>query len=184
MDTDLLVKDILYQELSNITENKIQLEISKNNSSKIISEIISKCYSKILQISLNIDEDLGIFAESLMHYFLTLAIIPSQRKISYKNIEIDIVIPDLRTLQSNPNDSLIIAFPKSRDKKLIKKRILDLEKIHAVKENIWLVLNENFEFKNRTYLINNGINSLNKILDDINEFYSSRKQSKFKFIKS
>lgn len=184
MDTDSPVKDILYQELSNVTENKIQLDISKNNSSKIISEIISKCYPKIQQISLNIDEDLGIFAESLMHYFLALAIIPSQRKISQKDVEIDIVIPDLRTLKSNPKDSLIIVFPKSNNKNLIKKRILDLETILPVKENIWIVLNEDLEFKNRTYLIKNGTSSLNKILDDINEFYSSRKQSKLKFIKS
>lgn len=184
MDTVSLVKDILYQELSNITENKIQLAILKNNSSKIISEIISKCLPKIQQISLNIDENLGIFAESLIHYFLTLAIIPSQRKISQKDVEIDIVIPDLRTLLSNPKDSLIIAFPKSNNKDLIKKTILDLEKIHSVKENIWLVLVEDLEFKNKTYLIENGTNSLNKILDDINEFYSSRKQSKLKIIKS
>ena len=184
MDTDSPVKDILYQELDNITENKIQIEISKNNSSKIISEIISKCFPKIQQISLNIDEDLGIFAESLMHYFLALAIIPSQRKISQKDVEIDIVIPDLRTLKSNPKDSLIIVFPKSNNKNLIKKRILDLEIIHRVKENIWIVSNEDLEFTNRTYLIKDGKNSFNEILDDINEFYSSRKQSKLKFIKS
>ncbi len=184
MDADSPVKDILYQELSNITENKIQVEISKNNSSKIISEIISKCFPKIQQISLNIDEGLGIFAESLMHYFLTLAIIPSQRKISQKDVEIDIVIPDLKTLESNPNDSLIIVFPKSNNKNQIIKRILDLETIHPVKENIWLVLNEDLEFENRTYLIKNTKNSFSNILDDINEFYSSRKQSKLKFIKS
>jgi hypothetical protein len=184
MDSVSPVKDILYQELSDISENKIQIEISKNNSSKIISEIISKCYPKIQQISLNLDDGFGIFAESLMHYLLTIALVPSQRKISLKNIEIDIVIPDLRTLQSNPKDSLMIVFPKSRNKKLIEKRILDLEKIHTVKENIWIVLHEGLEFKNRTYLIKNGVNSLNKILDDINEFYSSRKQSKLKFIKS
>ena len=184
MDTDSPVKDILYQELDNITENKIQIEISKNNSSKIISEIISKCFPKIQQISLNIDEDLGIFAESLMHYFLALAVIPSQRKISQKDVEIDIVIPDLRTLKSNPKDSLIIVFPKSNNKNLIKKRILDLEIIHRVKENIWIVSNEDLEFTNRTYLIKDGKNSFNEILDDINEFYSSRKQSKLKFVKS
>lgn len=184
MNTDSPVKDILYKELSNITENKIQLEISKNNSSKIISEIILKCFPKIQQISLNMDEDIGIFAESLMHYFLALAIIPSQRKISLKDIEIDIVIPDLRTLQSNPKNSLIVIFPKSKDKNFIKKRISDVEKIHTVKENIWIILHENLELRNKTYLINDSSNSLNKILDDINEFFSSRKQSKLKFIKS
>ena len=184
MDTDSPVKDILYQELSNVTENKIQLEISKNNSSKIISEIVSKCYPKIQEISLNIDEDLGVFAESLMHYFLTIAIIPSQRKVLLKDIEVDIVIPDLRTLQSNPKNSLIIAFSKSKNKNLVKNKILELEKIHTVKENIWLISHEDLELKNRTYKIKNNSNSLSKILDDINEFYSSRKQNKFKFIKS
>lgn len=184
MYTDYKIKDILYEELSKITENKIQLEIFKNNSSKILSEIISNCYPKIQQFSFNIDEDIGIFAESLMHYFLSLSIIPSQRKVLLKNVEIDIVIPDLRTLQSNPNDSLIIIFPKSKDENFIKKRILDIEKIHTVKENILVVLHNDLVIKNKTYFINNSSNSLIKILDDINEFYSTRKQSKLKFVKS
>ena len=184
MDTDSPVKDILYRELSEISENKIQLEISKNNSKKILSEIISRCYPKIKQISLNMDEDLGIFAESLMHYFLTLAIIPSQRKISQKGIEIDIAIPDLRTVEKNPKDSLVIIFPKSKDKKFILKRISEIEKIHTIKENIWVVLHENLQLENKTYLINDTSKSFTGILDDINEFYSTRKQTKLKFIKS
>jgi len=44
MDTNSPVKDILYQEITNISEDKIKLEISKNNSSKIISQIISNCF--------------------------------------------------------------------------------------------------------------------------------------------
>ena len=184
MDTDSPVKDILYQELANFSEEKIQLEISKSNSKKILTEIISKCYPKIQQISLNLDEDFGVFAESLMHYFLTLAMIPSQRKVSQKDSEIDIAIPDLKTVQKNPKDSLVIIFPKSKDKNFIRKRISDIEKIHSVKENIWLVLHENLQFKNKTYLINDTSKSLAGILNDIDEFYSSRKQSKLKFVKS
>lgn len=178
------VKDILYQELAKITEEKIQLDISKNESSKIISEIISKCFPKISQISHNMEEDLGIFAESLMHFLLTIAIIPSQRKVSQENVEIDIVIPNLKTLQKNPKDSLIIVFPKTNKKNLIQKKIIELENIHEVKENIWLVMQNDLKFKNKTFVINNDKNSLNRILDEINEFYSSRKQSKFKIIKS
>jgi len=178
------VKDILYQEITNISEDKIQLEISKNNSSKIISQIISKCSTKILKISTSIDEDLGIFAEGLMHYLLTMSLIPSQRKISKNNIEIDIVIPDILTLNSSPKDSLIILFPKSKNKNLIKKRILELETIQPIKENIWLVLHHYLQLKNQTYFIQNDDNSLNKILNDINKFYSSRKQNKLKIMKS
>jgi len=184
MDADSPIKDILYQEITNISEDKIQVEISKNNSSKIISQIISKCSPKIRKISTSIDEDLGIFAEGLMHYLLTVSLIPSQRKISKNNIEIDIVIPDILTLNSNPKDSLIIVFPKSKNKNLIRKRILELETIQPIKENIWLVLDHNLQFKNQTYLIQNDNNSLNRILDDINKFNSPRKQNKLKIMKS
>ena len=184
MDTNSPVKDILYQEITNISEDNIQLEISKNNSSKIISQIISKCSPKIQKISTSIDEDLGNFAEGLMHYLLTVSLIPSQRKISKNNVEIDIVIPDVLTLNSSPKDSLIILFPKSKNENLIKKRILELETIQPIKENIWIVLNHNLQFRNQTYLIQNEDNSLNKILDDINKFNSSRNQNKLKIMKS
>ncbi len=184
MDTDSTVKDILYQEITNISEDKIQLEISKNNSCKIISQIISKCSPKIQKISTSIDEDLGNFAEGLMHYLLTVSLIPSQRKISKNNVEIDIVIPDVLTLNSSPKDSLIILFPKSKNANLIKKKIEELETIQPIKENIWIVLNHNLQFRNQTYLIQNEDNSLKKILDDINKFYSSRKQNKLKIMKS
>ncbi len=184
MNTNSPVKDILYQEIANISEDVIQLEISKNNSSKIISQIISKCTTKIQKISTSFDEDLGIFAEGLMHYLLTVSLIPSQRKISKNNVEIDIVIPDILTLNSNPKDSLIILFPKSKNENMIKKRISELERIQPIKENIWVVLHRNLQLKNQTYLIQNDDNSLKKILDDINKFCSSRKQSKLKIMKS
>ncbi len=184
MDTDSPVKDILYQELENISEKQIQLEISKNNSSKIISDIISKCLPKIQNITQNIDEDVGIFAESLMHYLLTLSLISSQRKIIENDVEIDIVLPDLKTLSSNPNDSLVIFFPKSNDKNFIQKRIQDLEKIQQVKENIWIVMLEDLGFRNKTYQIRNFDDSFIHILNDINAFFSSKKKNKFKIMKS
>ena len=184
MDTDSPVKDILYQELESITEKKILSELSKNNSSKIILEVISKSFPRIQEISHNIDEDLGILAESLMHYLLTLAMIPGQRKILHQDIEIDIVLPDLKTLLENPKDSIIIYFPKSKDYTSIQKNINVLEKVQHSNENIWVVLNEKLELENKIYLINKDTNSFTKILDDINEFYSSRKQNKFKIMKS
>jgi len=67
---------------------------------------------------------------------------------------------------------------------MIKHGILKLEKIQPVKENIWLVSRTDLQMKNRTYHIDNYDGSFTKILDDITEFLSSRKQSKFKIIKS
>ena len=184
MEIDYSVKDLLYQELAKITEEKIQLDISKGQSSKSIDEIMSNCYPKILQIGGNVDENVGIFAESLMHYLLTISLIPSQRKVSQNNVEIDIIIPDLKTLNLNPKDSIVIYFPKVGNEVMIKHGILKLEKIQTAKENIWLVLRTDLQMKNRTYHIDNYGGSFTKILDDITEFLSSRKQSKFKIIKS
>jgi len=184
MEIDYSVKDLLYQELAKITEEKIQLDISKGQSSKSIDEIMSNCYPKILQIGGNVDENVGIFAESLMHYLLTISLIPSQRKVSQNNVEIDIVIPDLKTLNSNPKDSIVIYFSKGCNEVMIKHGILKLEKIQTAKENIWSVLRTDLQMKNRTYHIDNYGGSFTKILDDIIEFLSSRKQSKFKIIKS
>jgi len=59
MESDSPVKDVLYQELSKLTEKKILSEIFKNNSSEIISEIISNCFPKICQISGERDENFG-----------------------------------------------------------------------------------------------------------------------------
>jgi hypothetical protein len=184
MKIDYSVKDLLYQELAKITEEKIQLDISKGQSSKSIDEIMSSCYPKILQIGGNVDENVGIFTESLMHYLLTISLIPSQRKVLQNNVEIDIIIPDLKTLNSNPKDSIIIYFPKISNEELIKHGIFKLEKIQPVKENIWLVLRSDLQMKNKTYHIDSNDGSFAKILDDITEFLSSRKQSKFKIIKS
>lgn len=184
MEKDYSVKDLLYQELAKITEEKIQLDISKGQSSKSIDKIISSCYRKILQIGGNVDENVGIFAESLMHYLLTIALIPSQRKVSQNNVEIDIIIPDLKTLNSNPNDSIIIYFPKVDNDVMIEQGILKLEKIQPAKENIWIVLRADLQRKNRMYHIDNYDGSFAKILDDVTNFLSSRKQSKLKIIKS
>jgi hypothetical protein len=184
METDYSVKDLLYQELKKITEKKIQLDISKGQSSKSIQEIISNCYPKILQIEGDVDENAGIFAESLIHYLLTISLIPSQRKVSQNKVDIDIIIPDLRTLNSNPKDSIVIYFPKVCNIGIIKRGISELEKIQTRKENIWLVLRTDLQIKNRSYIIDNNDKSLTKILDDIMGFLASRKQSNLKIISS
>ena len=181
MESESPVKDVLYQELSKLTEHKIQLEISKNNSSKVINEIISS--SKILEIPGDRDENFGILAESLMHYLLTISLIPSQRKISLDNLDLDIVIPDLKLLKEKPTDSLIIYFPKSANIGKINQRISEIKKMIS-QENIWLVLHTDLPVNTKKYLIGTDNDSFNNILDDMTKCLSKRKQSKVKIVKS
>ena len=183
MESDSPVKDVLYQELTKLTEKKILSEISKKNSPEIINQIILKCFQKILQMSGKRDENFGILAESLMHYLLTVSLIPSQRKVSMDNLDLDIVIPDLKVLKEKPTDSLIISFPKSENIEKVNQKITEIKKMISP-ENIWLVLHTDLPVNARRYLIGTENDSFNNILEDITKFLSKRKQSKFKIFRN
>lgn len=176
------IKEILYEQINSISEQKIQIEISKNNTANLIRNMVDNCYSKITKLNGGQYENFEAFEESLMHYLLTNALIPSQRKVTLKAIEIDIVIPDVRTLALAPKDTLVIFFPKTNDAKVILESLKKLEAIQPVKENIWLVQKTSLGLQYKTYEIDNGC-SFSNIVNDINVFCSSKTQSKFKIFK-
>lgn len=176
------IKDILYEQINTISERKIQEEISKNNTSHIIREMMDGCSPKIRALDGNQHGNFEAFAESLMHYLLTNALIQSQRKVTHNSTEIDIVIPDLRTLVSSPKDALIIFFPKTDDVRTMQESLRKIEAVQPIKENIWLVKKASLGTQHIVYAID-GACSFSNIIDDINRFMSSRTQSKFKIFK-
>ena len=114
---------------------------------------------------------------------LTNSLINSQRKIEYNGTEIDIVIPDIKTLEKDPNKTLVILILKTLDKKKITKRIQQLQKIQPVKQNIWLVLMKNFDFENKTYVLKKDKSSLSKIIFDIGKFLNGQGENKIKILR-
>jgi len=176
------IKEILYEQINSMSEQKIQAEISKNNTANVILHIVNNCYQKILRLYGDEYENFEAFAESLMHYLLTNSLIPSQRKVALKAIEIDIVIPDVRTLVSSPKDALVIFFPKTKNADTILESLKRIETIQQVKENIWLVQKTSLGLQYKTYEIDNGC-SFSNIINDINAFCSPKTQSKFKIFK-
>ena len=94
----------------------------------IINEIIENCYDKIILMDKK-EEAVGILATGILHYLLTNALLNSQRKVDYQGMELDIVIPDIKTLEKDTKMTLLILIPKSSDKKIIN------EKITAIKED-------------------------------------------------
>jgi hypothetical protein len=176
------IKEILYEQINSISEQKIQTEISKNNTANLIKSMVNNCYPKIIRLNGDQYENFEAFAESLMHYLLTNALIPSQRKVELKTIEIDIVIPDVRTLASSPKDTLVIFFPKTNDADRILELLRRLGTIQPVKENIWLVQKTSLGLQHKTYEIDSSC-SFSNIVNDINMFLSSKTQSKFRIFK-
>lgn len=178
------IKDILYDAINQITESRIQQEISKKRYGKIIADIFNRCEPKISKLSGDSYEIFGTLAESMLHYLLTNALIPSQRKISIENTEIDIVIPDSRTLVSSPKDALILYFVKTSNQGMVAEHLAELLKIQPVKDNIWVVSKSKINSNHKTYEIKNEPPNFGAILDDINDFLLTKPQAKFRIFKT
>ncbi|HEX9845375.1 MAG TPA: hypothetical protein VGA92_02810 [Candidatus Nitrosotenuis sp.] len=177
------IKDILYGEINHITESRILQEISSKNYSKIINEILTRCIPIISKLDGDSFKIFGTFAESMMHYLLTNALIPSQRKITIKNIDLDITIPDSRTLDTSPKDAIILVFAKTSEQDTITNYLKKLQKIQPIKENIWIISKSKLDIPCKTYELESK-ERLSTILDDINDFLLSRPQSKFRIFKT
>jgi len=153
------MKNELYSVLNDFGKENIQIEFQNNINSSIpkIKEILSKTIATIYEKKENIDSDynnfeksLSILCEAFLHFLLTITSLPSQRKIMLNELEIDLVIPDIKTLYKDPKKTLIIKFDKdSSTIEYIKK----LDNIQKIKENIWIVSATSLEINYRNYVI-------------------------------
>jgi hypothetical protein len=131
------IKDYLFEYIKN--SETIPKLIEEKKFDQIIEDITVNCYDKILTMGEK-EQSIGVLITGLLHYLLTNALITSQRKVEYNGNELDIVIPDIKTLEKDPKKTLLICIPKSSDIKVIEEKINQLEKIQPEKDNIWLVL--------------------------------------------
>lgn len=153
------MKNELYSVLNDFGKENIQIEFQNNINSSIpkIKEILTKTIATIYEKKENIDSDynnfekpISILCEALLHFLLTIISLPSQRKIMLNELEIDLIIPDIKTLNKDPKKTLIIKFDKdSSTIEYIKK----LDNIQKFKENIWIVSSTPLDINNRNYVI-------------------------------
>ena len=125
----------------------------------------------------------GVLATGILHYLLTNALLNSQRKIDYRGVELDIVIPDIKTLEKDSKRTLLICIPKSSDKKIIDEKISQLEKIQPNQENIWVVLSEDISLNKKTFILSKENNSFSKIIFEIAQFSNVGGANKFKILR-
>ncbi|HSA76553.1 MAG TPA: hypothetical protein VLE02_03320 [Nitrosarchaeum sp.] len=173
------IKEYLFEYLES---KKIQELASKSKFPELINDVLENCFDKIILMGKK-EESLATLATGLLHYLLTNALIPSQRKIEHNGVEIDIVIPNLKTLENDPNKALIIYIPKTMDVNTIKQKLDILKKIQPNNKNIWLVLSEKLDFQNNTYVIEKKNSSFLKIIVDIGQFVNVQGQNKFKILR-
>lgn len=174
------IKEYLFNYIEK-SEKRFQVLFSETKMNEIIDDILDNCYYKVAVME-NKEESLGVLVTGILHYMLTNAILTSQRKVEYQGIEIDIVIPDLKTLEKDPKKTLIICIPKTLDKKIIQEKLEQLQKIQPEKQNIWLVLTQDLGF-DKTYVIQKEGSSFSNIIYDIAKFVNVQGHSKFKILR-
>ena len=174
------IKDHLFDYIKK--SNTIVKLISEKKFDVIINEIIENCYDKIILMDKK-DNAVGILATGILHYLLTNALLSSQRKVDYQGMELDIVIPDIRTLEKDAKMTLLILIPKSSDKKIINEKIFQLKKIQPTKENIWVVLSEDVSIDCKSFVLSKENDSFSKIIFEIAQFSNVGKSNKFKILR-
>jgi len=174
------IKEYLFDYIKN--SETIPKLIHEKKFDAIIDEIIENCYEKIIVMEEK-NESVGILATGILHYLLTNALIISQRKVEYLGEELDIVIPDIKTLKKDPKKTLLICILKTSDINKINKKIQKLEKIQSEKENIWLVLPEKTPTEKKSFVLSKENNSFSKIIFEIAKFSNVGGSNKFKILK-
>ena len=174
------IKDYLFDYIKN--SQTIPQLISEKKFNVVIDEIIQNCYDKTVSMDEK-DVAVGVLATGILHYLLTNALLNSQRKVEYRGTELDIVVPDVKTLEKDSKMSLVICIPKTSDKKVIEEKISQLENVQPIKENIWIVLSEEIALENKTFVLSKNNSTFSKIIFEIAQFSNVGGANKFKILR-
>ena len=174
------VKDYLFDYIEN--SKTIPKLIVEQKFDVIIDEIIQNCYDDIVLMGEK-DEAIGMMATGLLHFLLTNALLNSQRKVECQGLELDIVIPDLKTLEKDSKMTLLILIPKSSDKQIIDQKISQLKTVQPISENIWIVLSKDVSVDCKSFVLSKESNSFSKIIFEISQFLNVGKSNKFKILR-
>lgn len=154
------LKNLLYAEINRMGPLNIKRKImEKNENSKyVIEEIMKNCLNSFDRNTLLGSEWVSI-CEALMHYMLTVMVLPSQRKITIDGFEVSVVIPNARNIYKNQDQVIIIQFYIDEGDTI--KNIVDkLKSIQPIMENIWIVSYSSIDIPNplKNYVISDRVN--------------------------
>jgi len=175
------IKDALYAEIDRIGQDKINELLLKKEFSKIFESVFDNAASNIKE-KISKDEKFGTLAESMTHYLFTEMLVPSQRKISYENIELDLVIPNTLELKKNSENTIILFFVKTSNMTEIQNKILEIKTIQEKDDNIWVISEQLLDISQRSYVTNKV--SFGEFLRDAQNFIQSKNMNKLNIFKT
>jgi hypothetical protein len=165
------VKDLLYSAIDEIGREKIRMDIASDVyvSEKYCIEIITKCKSRLGSEA--DDEALATLCEALLHFMLTASLLPSERKVSVRGADLDVIIPSIRILTKSPEKSLVIQVIREND---LGAKVKQAESIQPHSENIWLVSAKELKTSHRNYHLGPMSIQYSHIVPDISTFLAEK----------
>jgi hypothetical protein len=162
-----MVVDILYSSIQEIGRERIRMDIISDiaSSKKYCKDIVTECKNKLAD-NAN-DEILGTLCEATLHFMLTVSLLPSERKVNVKGIDLDIVIPSVKSLDKQPEKTLVIQVIK-KDSDIAK--ITQAESMQPNYTNIWIVSAKRLNTKYRNYYLDSTDHPYYIIIENINAF--------------
>ena len=134
------ISNTLYSIIGEIGKEKIQSDNTlKIELSRHYIHFILHRYNNL--VSNANDESIGSLCEALLHFMLTVCTMPSARKVTIDNINIDIVILNLHTLSNSPDKAIVIQIPKAV-RSLTKKIQKNFATFQPNIKNLWIVTKE------------------------------------------
>ena len=174
------IKDALYAKIDDIGQEHIHKLMLNGRFSELFEKIYETTINSVGGI--NEYEKHGAVAESLTHYLFTEMLIPSQRKISFKNTELDMIIPNIPELKKNTDNAILIFFVKTSNIDEIKQRIQEIKKIQNSDANIWVISKDDIQIPQTTYTTKKE--SFSKFLRDAQTFIKTKKMDKLNIFKT
>jgi hypothetical protein len=183
------ISNTLYSIIGEIGKEKIQSDITlKIELTRHYIQIILDRYNRLVA-NAN-DESIGYLCEALLHFMLTAYTMPSGRKVTIDNINIDIVIPNLHTLSNFPDKAIVIQIPK--DVRGLTKQIhKNFTTFQPNAKNLWIVTREPILGNYINYSVeseydgkavsSSQIRSFCDIIVDIDTFLQETKDRTFRF---
>lgn len=161
------IKDILYSVIDKIGKEKIQIEVNSEIeiSEKRCDEILEEC-KKLMGSGIS-EESLVDLCEALLHFLLTASLLPSERKVNLRGIELDLVVPSLKMLKKDPDKALVIQIIRENEE------LAELERTKSMQpydENIWLVSARKLDTYHKNYYVGSSLFPYSRIIIDINAF--------------
>ena len=174
------IKDALYANIDDVGQERIHKLMLNGKFTELFEEIFESTVNSLDGI--NEYEKHGTLAESLTHYLFTEMLIPSQRKISFKNTELDMIIPNIAELKKNSDNTILIFFVKTSNIDEIKQRIQKIKMIQNSDSNIWVISKDDIQIPQITYTTKKE--SFSKFLKDTQTFVKTKEIGKLNIFKT